>query len=135
MVTPAEPPPRYGNCPNCGEMCATDAPSCPSCKAIFSEDAGWRPVVGEEQDNPQPSARRAQAPNPTRSRGIYIILALFLGLIGIHNFYAGHNKVGLFQLLITLALGWVYIGLVITGIWVLLDIVTTTEDGDGAVMT
>ena len=37
-----------------------------------------------------------------KSRGVYIILGLFFGCLGIHNFYAGRNGVGVAQLLITI---------------------------------
>ena len=67
-----------------------------------------------------------------KSRGIYILLALFfLGMLGAHNFYAGRYLRGALQLLCTCILGWFVVGLVITFIWVLIDLFTVTEDGDG----
>ncbi|WP_420813592.1 TM2 domain-containing protein [Lampropedia aestuarii] len=76
-----------------------------------------------------------QATQSGTSRGIYILIALFLGIFGIHNFYAGRIGPGVAQLLITLILGWFIIGLVITGIWAIVDIVAVKTDGSGRAMT
>jgi TM2 domain-containing membrane protein YozV len=80
-------------------------------------------------------AQGIQVYRPQKSRGTYIILGLFLGCLGIHNFYAGHRVQGAAQLVVTLLLGWVFIGLVITVLWSLAEICTVDEDGDGVKMT
>lgn len=80
----------------------------------------------------QPSVLVVRA---TKSRGVYIILGLFFGCLGIHNFYAGHYGRGAAQLIITLLLGWLIIGLVITVLWSLIEIIAETHDGDGQRMT
>ena len=59
------------------------------------------------------------------------MLGVLLGLFGIHNFYAGYYGKGALQSLITVALGPIYIGIVITGIWVLIDLLTVRHDSDG----
>jgi TM2 domain-containing membrane protein YozV len=66
-----------------------------------------------------------------KSRGIYIVLGLFLGTLGIHNFYAGFNGRGAAQLIITVLTGWLIIGLVATAIWALVEIITTDRDAAG----
>jgi TM2 domain-containing membrane protein YozV len=66
-----------------------------------------------------------------KSRGIFIILGLFLGGLGIHNFYAGYYGRGLAQLLTVLILGWFVIGFVIVGVWVISELFMVTEDADG----
>lgn len=66
-----------------------------------------------------------------KSRGTYIILGLLFGWLGIHNFYAGRNGVGAFQLVLTLLLGWVFIGILISGLIALVEIITVDTDGDG----
>ena len=80
----------------------------------------------------QPSVVMVRA---TKSRGVYIILGLFFGCLGIHNFYAGHNGRGAAQLIITILLGWLIIGLIITVLWSLIEIISETQDGDGQRMT
>ena len=62
-----------------------------------------------------------------KRRWIYIMLALFLGLFGIHNFYARRIFNGILQLLLTLSL----IGIIITIIWVIADIRSIKQDGRG----
>jgi TM2 domain-containing membrane protein YozV len=67
---------------------------------------------------------------PTR-RGTYIILGLFLGCLGVHNFYAGYHGRGAAQLITTLLLGWVVVGFIITGIWALVEVISVTRDARG----
>jgi len=68
----------------------------------------------------------------SKSRAAYIVLGLFFGCFGIHNFYAGHSGRGVAQLLITLFTGWIFgIGFFITGIWALVEIIAVNTDGQG----
>ncbi|MDA3872455.1 MAG: NINE protein [Kiritimatiellae bacterium] len=64
-----------------------------------------------------------------KSRGVYIILALLLGLIGIHNFYAGRYGAGAFQLLLTIFLGWTIIVPVFVFFWILIEMFAVKTDG------
>lgn len=69
-----------------------------------------------------------------RSRGVYIVLALFLGCLGIHNFYAGRNGIGLVQFVVFVTLFWTLIvplGLVILSV---VEVIAVTHDGDGRPM-
>ena len=77
----------------------------------------------------------ASEPQPTvitvmlaKSRLIYILLAIFLGCLGIHNFYAGRIGSAVAQLLITLLCGFLS---PITWIWAIIDIITVKTDGEG----
>ena len=62
-----------------------------------------------------------------KSRVTYILLGLFLGALGVHNFYAGRTGIAVAQLLIC----FTGIGAFITGIWALIDIIVVTADGKG----
>lgn len=64
---------------------------------------------------------------PPKSRMVYILLAIFLGSLGIHNFYAGYIKKAVMQLILTLLV----ITSPITFIWWIIDIITVTKDSDG----
>lgn len=65
-----------------------------------------------------------------KSRLAYILLAIFLGVFGVHNFYAGYTKKAVTQLLITvLSLGLLAI---VSSIWAIVDICTITQDSTGA---
>ncbi len=69
-----------------------------------------------------------------KNRAIYILLALFLGIFGVHNFYAGYHGRAVCQLLITLLLGWLLIGVMITGLWALVEMITVETDASGVQM-
>ncbi|MDT9580988.1 TM2 domain-containing protein [Stenotrophomonas indicatrix] len=69
-----------------------------------------------------------------RNRAIYILLALFLGIFGVHNFYAGYHGRAICQLLITLLLGWLLIGVLFTGLWALVEMITVETDASGVQM-
>lgn len=65
----------------------------------------------------------------TRSRLTYIVLALSFGLLGMHNFYAGHTGKAIAQLLITL-LSCGYLAIFVF-IWIAVEICTETKDARG----
>ena len=66
-----------------------------------------------------------------RTRLIYILLAIFLGGFGIHNFYAGYTKKAIIQLLCVFPGSVLVIPPFITFVWVLVDICTVTKDAAG----
>ena len=108
-------------------------------------DRQWQPLSSIlHLLEPPPSLPLSPAPvlqqsvvfvRTTKSRGVYILLGLLFGCLGFHNFYAGHPGRGVAQLLITLLLGWVCVGLVITLIWSLVEVIAETRDGEGQRMT
>jgi len=58
---------------------------------------------------------------PPKSRVTAMLLAFFLGGLGIHRFYLGHSGSGVAMLLLTvLTCGY---GGIITGIWALVDLI------------
>lgn len=67
--------------------------------------------------------------NSDRFRWLFVLLAIFFGQLGIHNFYAGHNFRAICQLILTLIsfgyLAWIMIPLNI------LEAIFVTADGDG----
>ena len=66
-----------------------------------------------------------------KSRVAFILLGLFLGGLGIHNFYAGYAGKGIAQLLLNLFLFWTIVVPVIVGIWVLIEVITVDRDSFG----
>ncbi len=62
----------------------------------------------------------------------YVILGWFVGVLGIHNFYAGYFIRGLVQLILTTT-SWLfgYIPLLVTIAWVFLDILFINKDSQG----
>ena len=148
-------------CRECGKEVSTEAASCPHCGVPRPTAPGTaspfsRPPSAEPARNPSAAtAQTVREKNPTRegaggsgasnanvvvvrsatSRGLYIILGLFLGCLGIHNFYAGYYGRGAVQLVITVLLGWFIIGFIITALWALFEICTVKHDGAGIAMT
>ena len=55
-------------------------------------------------------------------------------MLGIHNFYAGYLGRGFIQLLLVAVLGWFVVGLVIVGIWVIVELFTINKDAAGDAM-
>ena len=61
-----------------------------------------------------------------RFRWLFVLLAIFFGQLGIHNFYAGHNFRAICQLILTLIsfgyLAWIMVPLnILEAIFVLSD--------------
>jgi TM2 domain-containing membrane protein YozV/ribosomal protein L40E len=107
---------------------------CQSCGAIIKKDAEICPKCGVRV-KPAPFSFGASNPG-SKQRLTYILLGIFLGGLGIHNFYAGYTSKGVAQLLITLLLGWLFgLGILIVYIWVIIEIVTVTVDANGEIMS
>ncbi|HEV8573817.1 MAG TPA: NINE protein [Dehalococcoidia bacterium] len=123
------------NCPDCGKEVSTEALACPGCgRPVKSAQASWSGPSGTAQSptHYQPTPVVVQA---VKSRGLFIILGLLLGCLGIHNFYAGYYGRGAIQLIITSVLGWVIVGFVITAVWALIEVITVKVDAQGNPMS
>jgi TM2 domain-containing membrane protein YozV len=91
--------------------------------------AAGLPVPPPMFGNPAPAYQNSQA----KDRVAYILLALFLGGLGIHNFYAGYNKTGLIQLLLVLPGAFITCGIsaLVVSIWAIVEACTVTQDANG----
>lgn len=69
-----------------------------------------------------------------KSRGVYIVLGLLLGGLGIHNFYAGRIGPGIAQLLIMIFTFWLILPIFIIGLWVIIEVIVVNRDGHGQPM-
>ncbi len=85
----------YKNCPFCGEQILSVAIKCKHCQSMLDYSE-----TGRAQARPL----QAKLKTSEKSRGIYIILGLFFGLFGVHNFYAGHMVRGGFELIVSIIL-------------------------------
>lgn len=129
---------------------------CPKCGLQQEDGANWCSGCGFELRHiSNPSMRAAPAPQPSSSRPVfvqqplaapqqvvvvanqqksrvaYVLLGLFLGVLGIHNFYAGFSGRGIAQLLICLLAGWLVVPIFALWIWNLVEIITVTADAQG----
>jgi TM2 domain-containing membrane protein YozV len=64
-----------------------------------------------------------------KDRVAYILLAVFIGHLGIHNFFAGYTSRGVIQLVITIVTCG--IGGIATWIWAIIEAITVTKDANG----
>src|SRR5690606_6456155 len=121
--------------------CVRSSGSCPHCgypikaTADRKRDTPSKPIhrdyVSPEKEQIVRGAPPSHVVKQAKSRGVYVILGLFLGLLGIQNFYAGYFGRGASQLLISLILGWCVIGLVVVAFWVIIELFVITHDAAG----
>lgn len=76
-----------------------------------------------------------QAPQP-KTRVVFVLLGIFLGLFGVHNFYAGYTKRGAIQLVATVLIAiyseiaaWLWL---VVWLWAIVEICVVNKDADGA---
>lgn len=97
---------------------------------------GWSPQPQQAPHAlPQPpyaTPQYAQHAQPQRKERIaYILLGIFLGGLGIHNFYAGYTGRAVAQLLVSVLLFWLIFPIIAVWIWVIVEIVTVDADANG----
>lgn len=119
---------RTKNCPVCTKPCPKDAHDCPHCRYEFPYDG----------DNPykSPSQREAEARvhkgYVKKRRMLYVLLAILIGTLGVHNFYAGRTGPAVAQLLMTIGGGLLGLPLfLLVVLWAIGDMIAVTEDGEG----
>lgn len=106
-------------CKYCGKEIEESSKFCEHCGKNLNEE-------------PQTIIREVHYCQPTQAKSQFlaIILCLFLGLLGIHDFYMGNNGRGVAKLLIILLLGWLYIGFFINAFWCLCDFIVILSKDD-----
>ena len=104
----------------------------------------WKPILEIETLLKYNSENRVKTPEPPpmpnlcvlakksdRQLSVYFALALFFGLLGAHNFYAKRTVHGVIQLGIFLIGFWTIIIPMLLLIWVVGEMITVREDGEG----
>lgn len=124
-------------CPKCGFSNLAVSSNCSQCGQLSPWQAPPQQQVQQRPPMPpsyQPVNLIVDIP---KSRGVYIVLGLFLGGLGIHNFYAGRNGAGIAQLMISIIaipLWIIVIGFFMTlGVWfwVFIEVISVDTDGYG----
>ena len=110
--------PRKGNkhCHHCGVEVQSNQVVCVKCGTALN---GASAVPGAGGTQP-------------KSKLTYLLLAIFLGGFGVHNFYAGYTNVGIIQLLVSLIGGTLTCGLSSIGVWVWAVIEGATKEVDAS---
>jgi TM2 domain-containing membrane protein YozV len=135
-------------CRYCSQPITGAEAVCPRCGQPVS-NVGAPPAQGFGTPPGQPSAGFRQnvvgAPgmpySPTAAGGApkqrvaYILLGLFLGTLGVHNFYAGYTGKAVAQLLVTLLTGWLGVPILAIWIWNIVEIITVERDATGVPFT
>ena len=97
-------------CSNCGNKLNEGADVCLNCGKMVNDKKGINISV-------------SSIPEGHRSKIAAVILAFFLGGLGVHNFYLGYNNKGVAQLLLTIV-GWIIIiGPIISWIWAFIEFI------------
>jgi len=131
-------------CPKCNADLPDDSNFCTQCGATLA--AAEAQEVTEAQEITETQTQAAPPPPPQyqvppppppppavanqKNRTVYIILAIFLGGLGVHNFYAGRTGIGVAQLLITIF----SCGTVPIWLWAIVEACIVTTDGNGVPM-
>lgn len=105
---------------------------------LYQQPAQQQPQFANAQHGMYPQGQVMFQPvvvGASKSRVSFILLGLFLGGLGIHNFYAGYSGKGIAQLLLNLFLFWTIIVPIGVGIWVLIEVITIDHDANGYRMT
>jgi hypothetical protein len=71
-------------------------------------------------------------PAPPKNRVVFILLGIFLGFFGAHNFYAGYTGRGAIQLSITI--GTLFVGSIVSWIWAIVEVCIVDRDSQNVEM-
>ncbi len=95
-----------------------------------SVDGAGRGWVKMQLDNVENDSRLEQDGDVGgRSRVVYVLLAMFFGIFGFHNFYAGYIMRGVVQLVLTLiSFGWLGI---FVFLWAVIEAIAVRKDAEG----
>ena len=79
----------------------------------YGQQAYGQPAYG------QPAYGQPFAAGAPKQWIVAVILAFFLGTLGVHNFYLGYTTKGIIQLVLTISV----IGIFVSGPWVLIELI------------
>lgn len=110
-------------CKNCGKELREKALSCDYCSFTRGNGAGYCPNCGRRVPYQTEKCEYCGGTvyslyhEKSRHRIVATLMAFFLGFTGLHNFYLGYFKKGLFQLIATVALLALSVGALAIIIW------------------
>ncbi len=117
-------------CPKCGRETQDKTKFCGWCGADMNnpfqtKEKPIQPEVMDEKDvKRQQSKETNPNPNPMlepKSKLVAGLLAIFVGGLGIHNFYLGYTQRGIAQLILSTVGSIFIIGPIISWLWALIE--------------
>lgn len=120
-------------CTNCGTKIEAGQEKCLTCgKQLIITEKPTKKTTSANNNNTQATGNVS-----SKSKVCAGLLALFVGSLGVHNFYLGYTSKGVAQLLLTLV-GWVLCGLgpIIASVWAFVEAImiltgSINKDADG----
>lgn len=115
-------------CQNCGRPITVLDRHCPGCGAPLEADPSAGGTAGWSQGTTPPPPYYGYGGYPglePRSRLVAALLGIFLGSLGIHNFYLGYNSRGLVQLLLSTVGALLTCGLsvAVVEVWAIVEVI------------
>jgi TM2 domain-containing membrane protein YozV len=114
------------NCPTCQRENYDKTKECVWCGATLNnpfqrKEKPIQPEILDEKTYQKKQTNSTNVSSEPKQRVIAGILALFVGGLGIHNFYLGYTEKAVIQLLLS-TVGWIVgIGPVIAGVWAFIE--------------
>lgn len=117
-------------CEYCDNPVPNGVTRCPSCgAAVHPQMTNETRQIVESMTQSAENMRGQTPPAHQQSRLGYILLGLFFGELGLHNFYAGYVGRGVAQLLITvLSFGFLFW---VSWIWAFIEIIVVSSNAKG----
>lgn len=121
---------EFKRCSRCGQPVTANFRFCQGCGAPVEAPAHQTPNMNQAMPNMQYQNCQTQGMvNEPKDRLVFILLGVFLGCFGAHNFYAGYTGKAVAQLLITL-LSFTTLAF-ISVIWAIIEVITVRQDAKG----
>ena len=114
-------------CKNCGSQMDENAVVCVKCGAAKGSGNAFCPNCGQPTNAGAAvclncgSALTATVSGEAKSKLVAGLLGIFLGSLGIHNFYLGYTTKAVIQLVICLVGSCLIIGPLVAGVWGLVE--------------
>ena len=121
--------PLYFECPHCSMKQEVEENFFG--REVFCQNCGRKVMIARPMAavTPTTSPQAGGGGVSNKSLLAYVLLGVFLGCYGIHDFYAGYTTNGVAKLLITLLTCG--LGSIVTMIWAIVDICTVRKDASG----
>ena len=116
------------NCKHCGQLIEGNMAFCPHCGKATAEEPpksenthAYESIPAPEVTPVPPAAPVMEQKSRTVAGLLGILCGLFLGGLGIHNFYLGYTKKAVAQLLICILGACLIVGPLASGLWCLIE--------------